>query len=241
MPILEITNLTKTFIRGERELKAVDNVNFKLEKSEVILIMGPSGSGKTTLISIIGALLRPTSGSSKFNNKEIFKLSQRKLSKLRLHNIGFIFQNFNLLASLTAVENVEIVALLKGDSKKVARKKALDLLKKLGLADRAIHYPRQLSGGEQQRVAIARALVNNPDIILADEPTGNLDSKSGKEVMILLCSVACNQKKGVIIVTHDLRLKEIADKILWIEDGKIFKEEKIKRTGLKLGQKFGTI
>lgn len=237
MPLLEVKNLKKSFIRGERELKAVDDVSFSLENGEVILIMGPSGSGKTTLISMIGALLKPDSGSIKLNQVELLNLSSGKLAQRRLHNFGFIFQSFNLLVSLSAVENVEIVGRLAGLKKNEARKKAFNLLEKLGLSTRSSHYQKQLSGGEQQRVAVARALMNEPDIILADEPTGNLDSKSGREVMTLLCSIACKQKKGVIIVTHDSRLKEIADRILWIEDGKIIKEEKVKRTGLKLGEK----
>lgn len=237
MSLLEVKNLKKSYIRGERELKAVDGVSFSLEKGEVLLIMGPSGSGKTTIISMIGALLTPDSGKIILSGIDMLSLTNKKLSEKRLHNIGFIFQSFNLLSSLTALENVEIVGILAGLSRSEARKKAVDLLSKLGLKNRLNHHQKQLSGGEQQRVSIARALINEPDIILADEPTGNLDSKSGREVMALLCSIACNQDRGVIIVSHDLRLKEIADRILWIEDGKITKEEKVKREGLKLGQR----
>jgi len=238
MAILQVENLSKSFIRGEQELKAVDNISFQVKKGEVVLIMGPSGSGKTTLVSMVGALLTPTSGSIKLDNVNLFELSKNELARKRLKNIGFIFQSFNLLSSLKAVENIELVGILNKMDKGKSRQKAMSLLKKLGIEKRSNHYPRQLSGGEQQRVSIARALMNDPDIILADEPTGNLDSKSGKDVMTLLCSIACNQGKGVIIVTHDVRLNEIADRILWIEDGKIIKEEKVKRQGLKPGQMY---
>ena len=237
MTLLETKNLSKIFISGEKELKAVNNINIKLAKNEVILIMGPSGSGKTTLISMIGALLEPSSGQIWLNNQNLQVLAKYQLSEIRLKSFGFIFQSFNLLAALPALENVALPAILAGEKKKIAYKKALKLLKQMGLAKRSFHLPKQLSGGERQRVAIGRALINDPKVILADEPTGNLDSKTGKEVMTLLCSIACNRNKGIIIVTHDMRLTKIADRILHIEDGKLMSEEKIKRKGLTLGKK----
>lgn len=188
--------------------------------------MGPSGSGKTTLITMAGALLKPSYGNIFLNGQDIGKLSERQLPKIRLQELGFVFQSFNLLASLTAQENVALPLIAQGQKKKEALLKAKEALEKLNLGHRLNNLPRDLSGGEKQRVSVARALVNDPGMILADEPTANLDKNMGHEVMKLLCDVACKEEKAVIIVSHDERLKNVAHRILYIEDGKLIKEEK---------------
>ncbi|MDO8512974.1 MAG: ABC transporter ATP-binding protein [bacterium] len=225
MAILEIKNLTKTYGSGHTKVKAVDNVSLEVNEGEIVLIMGPSGSGKTTLITMAGALLKPTSGDIFLKGQDISKLSEKQLPKVRLQELGFVFQSFNLLASLTAQENVAIPLIAAGHKKSKALLKAKEALEKLSLGDRLNNLPRNLSGGEKQRVSVARALVNDPGIILADEPTANLDSKTGHEVMELLCSVGCQEKKAVVIVSHDGRLKDIANRVIWFEDGRITKIE----------------
>jgi len=185
--------------------------------------MGPSGSGKTTLLSMLGVLLKPTEGEIHLNDTTISALAESQLPDIRLKQFGFIFQDFNLLSALTALENVAIVAELAGTKSGEARRKATTLLTGLGLGERLDFLPEKLSGGEKQRVAIARALVNNPTLILADEPTANLDSKIGHEIMRLLRSIAKDQGRSVVIVSHDQRIKDIADRVLWLEDGE-FKE-----------------
>ncbi len=222
MSLLSLEGVTKVYGKGHTAVKAVRGVSFDVNAGEVVLIMGPSGSGKTTLLSIIGGLLKPTSGVVKIKDTEVTGLSEKELPRIRLKEIGFVFQSFNLLSALTARENVEVIFNLAG--KKDGR--IDDLLEKLGLKERVDHRPAKLSGGEQQRVAIARALALEPDIILADEPTGNLDSKTGHEVISLLCNIACDEGRGVLIVSHDRRIADIADRIYWLEDGKIKKEEK---------------
>ncbi len=235
MSVLSVKNVSKIYGEGHISVKAVDNVSFEVAEGEVVLIMGPSGSGKTTLLSMIGSLLKPSEGQILIHNHDVTPLSEKELPKIRLSDVGFIFQAFNLLSNLTSLENVLIPMQELGMKKKEAVQKATDLLTKLGLKERMDHCPSQLSGGEKQRVSIARALVNNPKIILADEPTGNLDSKRGREVTMLLCNVSCEQGKGVVIVSHDERIKEIADRILYIEDGRFVREETIKHQGPKLG------
>jgi putative ABC transport system ATP-binding protein len=188
---------------------------------EVVLIMGPSGSGKSTLLSMLGALLKPTEGSIRLDGTLISALSEGQLPDIRLRRFGFVFQDFNLLGALTAEENVAIVAELSGAKPKAARQKAAALLHDLGLGERLHHRPDQLSGGEKQRVAIARALVNDPSLILADEPTANLDAKIGHEVMRLLRRIAREQGRSVVIVSHDRRIEEVADRVLWLEDGQL--------------------
>jgi len=219
-------SVTKIYDKGRpSEVKAVDNVSLTVNPGEVYLLMGPSGSGKTTLITILGGLLSSTDGSVVINGEDITRLKENKLPEFRLNNIGFIFQSFNLLSALTAVENVAVSLMAKSISKKMALERAKEMLKILGLESRLNNKPANLSGGEKQRVGIARALITDPDIILADEPTANLDSKNGHEVMLKLCGVACAENKSVIIVSHDARIRDIAHKVLWIEDGKIIKTE----------------
>ena len=224
MSLLSLRDVTKIYGQGRMTVKAIQKVSLEMKAGEVVLIMGPSGSGKTTLLSLIGGLLKPSSGTVKIKDIEITKLSEKKLPKIRLKEIGFVFQSFNLLSALTARENIDVVLDL---ANKKDEKRAKELLKKLGLEKRAHHKPSKLSGGEQQRVAIARALALEPDIILADEPTGNLDSKTGHNVIALLCRIACDEGRAVLIVSHDQRIRNIADRILWLEDGKITKEKKM--------------
>ena len=220
---LQISHVTKRYGSGSTEVTAVRNVSLMVRPGEIVLIMGPSGSGKTTLLSMLGALLKPTEGTIQLNGTAIHALAENKLPDIRLKQFGFVFQDFNLLSALTAVENVAIVAELAGKKSREARKKATSLLTELGLGERLNFLPEKLSGGEKQRVAIARALVNDPSLILADEPTANLDSKIGHEIMRLLRHIAKEQGRSVVIVSHDQRIKDIADRILWLEDGE-FKE-----------------
>jgi putative ABC transport system ATP-binding protein len=216
---LEISHVTKRYGSGATEVLAVQDVSLSVAPGELVLIMGPSGSGKTTLLSMLGVLLKPSSGEIRLNGDVISALKENRLPDIRLRKFGFIFQDFNLLSALTALENVAIVAELAGVKSGVARKKAAALLADLGLGERLNFLPEKLSGGEKQRVAIARALVNDPALILADEPTANLDSKIGHEIMRLLRSIAIVQGRSVVIVSHDQRIKDIADRVLWLEDG----------------------
>lgn len=219
-PVLELHEISKTYGRGHTAVKAVDNVSLEVAPGEIVLVMGPSGSGKTTMLSMAGLLLKPSEGNIRINGVDANHLSQRRLAHMRLHQLGFIFQAYNLLSALSARENVEVVMNLAGFRGRPARQRAIELLSMLGLEHRLHHLPADLSGGEKQRVAIARALANRATLILADEPTGNLDSQSGKEVMELLRNnLAQDEGKAIVIVTHDHRLKEIADRVLWLEDG----------------------
>ena len=199
------------------------DVTLTVAAGEIVLIMGPSGSGKTTLLSMLGALLKPSAGEIRLNGDVISAMKENRLPEIRLRRFGFIFQDFNLLSALSALENVAIVAELAGARGAEARQKAIKLLTELGLGERLNFLPEKLSGGEKQRVAIARALINDPALILADEPTANLDSKIGHEIMRLLRGIAKEQGRSVVIVSHDQRIKDIADRVLWLEDGE-FKE-----------------
>lgn len=219
---LELKQLNKIYGNGDTEIRAVDNVDLQVKLGEIVLIMGPSGSGKTTLLSMAGLLLKPTSGTIRVNGVLASSLKESQLAQLRLKSIGFVFQAYNLIASLTARENIELVMNMAGTRGTKAQQRSLELLALLGLEQRAQHVPADLSGGQKQRVAIARALANDPPLILADEPTGNLDSKTGYEVMELLCcGLGRDQGRSIVIVTHDHRLKEIADRVLWLEDGQL--------------------
>lgn len=219
--VIELRHLSKVYGSGHIAVKAVDDVSLHVVKGELVVIMGPSGSGKTTLVQLIGALLKPTSGDVIIAGRNIAALPERELSQVRLKTFGFIFQTANLLSSLTAVQNVELVINLGGIKGKRAQQMARELLQQLGLGPRLSHKPAKLSGGEQQRVAIARALANNPPILLADEPTANLDSKTGHSVTELLRKIAKEKDKIVLIVSHDLRIRDLADRVLWLEDGRL--------------------
>ncbi len=218
---LRVSHLTKRFGSGETEVVAVRDVSLDVGPGEVVLLMGPSGSGKTTLLLMLGALLKASEGKITLGDVELTALSEGKLPDVRLRNFGFIFQDFNLLSSLNVQDNVAFAAELTGLSHSAAREKAAGLLNELGLGHRIGFPPNKLSGGEKQRVAIARALINEPSLILADEPTANLDSKAGHETMQLLRRIAKDQHRSVVIVSHDQRIKDIADRVLWLEDGEL--------------------
>ena len=218
-PILSARDLVKTFGSGHTQVRAVDGISLDLGPGELVTITGPSGSGKTTLVSILGALLRPDEGSVTIAGQDITAMGEAALSALRARTIGFVFQSFNLLDALNVRDNVLFPAHLAPGGTRDAAGRADALLDRLGLGSRKQALPATLSGGEKQRTAIARALVNQPQLIIADEPTGNLDSHSGQEVMMVLHDIARDQGCSVLIVTHDQRIEEVADRILWLEDG----------------------
>jgi putative ABC transport system ATP-binding protein len=219
MSTVSIRQLTKTYGQGDLAVEAVRHVDLDIEPGEVLLVMGPSGSGKTTLLLMLGAMLRPTSGSITIDGTDLATAPERALPPLRARHFGFVFQDFNLLTALTALENVELACNLAGRTGRAARRRATELLTRLGLGKRLNFRPGQLSGGEKQRVAIARALANDASVILADEPTANLDSSHGHDIARLLRQLATDDGRSVVIVSHDDRLKAIADRILWLEDG----------------------
>lgn len=219
-PILEMRGVTKVYGEGEAAVTALKDVNFEANAGEVVVIMGPSGAGKTTFLTIAGALLKPTAGTVHVSGIDITEMGESDLPPIRREKIGFVFQSFNLLESLTAVENVSLVMTEhRGGGDEKGDRRAREILKMLGLGHRLKALPRQLSGGEKQRVAIGRALANNPDLILADEPTANLDAARGREVMFLLRQIAFEMGKSVVIVSHDHRIREVASRIVWLEDG----------------------
>lgn len=219
--LLNISNLEKTFERGTQKVRALQGINLQVHQGEFVSIMGPSGSGKSTLLHLMGGLDRPTKGIVSIEDEPINQLSDEALSLFRRRKLGFIFQFFNLLPTLNALENVALPRLLDGESIDSIRPDALSLLEKMGLASRAYHRPDELSGGEMQRVAIARALVTRPLLILADEPTGNLDSKTGQSVLEQLRSMAKDEKKTIIMVTHDPSAAAYGTRLLKLKDGQI--------------------
>lgn len=216
--LIELKNICKTY---ENRVEALKNINLTIKKGELIAIIGSSGSGKSTLMNILGCLDTPTSGEYYLDNQDVSTLSENKLSEIRNKKIGFVFQGFNLINDLTAVENVELPLLYRGFSKEKRRALAIDILNKMGLSERLHHKPCEMSGGQQQRVAIARAVAGNPPVILADEPTGNLDSKTGENVMSLLSDLH-RDGKTVIIITHDLKIASFAERVVKISDGQIY-------------------
>ena len=224
MALLVIDKLSKSYGTGHTKVEAVKNVSLRVVAGEIILIMGPSGSGKTTLLTIAGGLLKPTSGHVYIEGTCTTRLTEKELPHLRLTKLGFVFQSFNLLGALTAQENVALPLLAAGSSRLQALAKAKASLEKFGLGNRLHHLPSALSGGEKQRVSTARAIVNDPAIIFADEPTANLDSKIGHEVMEMLCAIACREQRAVVIVSHDQRLETIAHRVIEFEDGEIKSE-----------------
>lgn len=223
MKILEVTNLCKTYGKGDTMVKALDNVSFSVEKGEFVAIIGPSGSGKSTLLHILGGVDVPTKGSVVINQTDISNLDETALAIFRRRQIGLIYQFYNLIPILTVQENLPLPLLL--DGRKPDEKQISTLVKRLGLENRLDHLPNQLSGGQQQRVSIGRALVNNPALMLADEPTGNLDSENSKEIISLLRQFNKDFNQTVIIITHDEKIANSADRVITIEDGKITGDE----------------
>ncbi len=223
-PLIEMKNITKTYTLGGETFKALDDVTLSVDEGDFVTIVGPSGSGKSTLMNMIGCLDVPDSGSYQLDGVDVYRLNDNKLSEIRNKKIGFIFQQFNLLTKLSALENVELPLVYGGYGSSTREKMAMDCLSRVGLADKKRNLPTQLSGGQQQRVAIARALATEPSILLADEPTGALDSKTGKEVMGILQSLNA-AGNTIVMITHDLELAKYGTKSIRIQDGRLYKEE----------------
>ncbi|MDU1309745.1 MAG: ABC transporter ATP-binding protein [Clostridium sp.] len=219
MVVIKTENLSKVYGKEGNKVVALDNVNIEIEKGEFVAIVGASGSGKSTLLHQVGGVDRPTSGKVIIDNEDIYKLKEEKLAIFRRRKIGFVFQSFNLIPVLSVEENIKMPALL--DHQKVDKEYFKDLVKTLGISDRLNHLPSELSGGQQQRVAIARALINKPAIILADEPTGNLDSETSNEIMEMLKLSVRKYNQTAIVITHDLSIAENADRVIKIKDGKV--------------------
>jgi len=220
--VLETKDIVKEYKMDGVVVRALDGVSLAIHEGEFVAIIGPSGSGKSTLMHIIGCLDIPTSGEVFLDGHQVGKIQERSLAEIRNKKIGFVFQSFNLLSRTSALENVALPLLYNGTTEEDSQKLAKEALSKVGLGDRLYHHPNQLSGGQQQRVAIARALVTDATIILGDEPTGNLDSKSGKEVMEIFHSLH-HQGKTIVLITHDAKVAEQADRSIWLQDGKITK------------------
>ena len=226
--IIELKKVWKTYKMGENDVHALRGIDFGVQLGEFVAIQGPSGSGKSTAMNLIGCLDVPTTGHILLDGHDISKLSESNLAQIRGRKIGFIFQKFNLIETLTALENVMLPMTFQGISEAERVKRATALLTRFGLGDRMDHKPNQLSGGQQQRVAIARALAVDPPVILADEPTGNLDSKTGKEVMLFLRELNEHEGKTIVLVTHDDILARAADRIAFLKDGIIVKSQRVR-------------
>ncbi len=222
--IIVISNLRKTYQLGDVNVHALNDISIEIPSSQILFVMGPSGSGKTTLLNLIGGIDSLSEGSIRVCNEEISILSSKKLTKYRKKRLSFVFQFYSLIPTLTAVENVELTMELLKYNKKTLRKKALEYIELVGLEERSSNFPSQLSGGERQRVAIARALAKNPDILLVDEPTGQLDQITGEKIVSLICNIAKSHKKTVILVTHDEDLKKYADRIIKLRSGSIISD-----------------
>lgn len=221
-PILRLSGVSKIYGSGDLAVRALDDVHFSVYGGEIVAVMGPSGSGKTTLLTIAGALLRPTTGTVEICGVDVTRMSEGRLAAIRRQQVGFIYQSFNLLESLTALENVRIVVQNgRFRSHSEATERARDLLAVFGLSHRINSLPKKMSDGEKQRVAIARALAKDPQLLLADEPTANLDARRGQEVMELLRDKALELNKAVVVVSHDNRIRQFANRIMWLEDGRL--------------------
>lgn len=219
--ILKVINLTRTFKSGDKQLTVVNNINFEIEEGTSCAIVGPSGSGKTTLLGLCAGLDRPSSGDVMLKGIAMNPLSEDERALVRNKHVGFVFQTFQLVPTLTALENVMVPLELRGEATKQVQARAIELLTEVGLGDRMHHYPTQLSGGEQQRVAIARAFINQPKILFADEPTGNLDTETGEHIEELIFDLNKSQKTTLVLVTHDLELARKCDRIIGIKNGKV--------------------
>jgi putative ABC transport system ATP-binding protein len=227
--IIEVKNVKKIYRMGRERICAIDDVSFTIKRGEFCCLYGASGSGKSTLLNLMAGIEKITSGQIMIKGKKIHSMGERSLAKFRQNNLGFVFQSYNLMNSMTALENVELPLIFKHVSVKKRRKLAKEMLVKVGLGPRLRHKPKEMSGGQQQRVGIARAFVCNPEIVFADEPTGNLDSKTSKEVMDLIRDIARINHQTIVMVTHDRRLAEYADRIIHIFDGKIEEIEVLKK------------
>ncbi len=225
MPLIKVFDITKTYNLGETNFNALQNVTLTIEAGEFISIMGHSGSGKSTFMNIIGCLDKPTSGKYYFDDVDVTKMTADKLANIRNQKIGFVFQGFNLIPRTSALENVELPMIYSGIEPKIRRKKALETLKSVGLEGKEFNTPNQLSGGQQQRVAIARAIVNDAPMILADEPTGNLDTKTSYEIMELFVKLNAEQKKTIILVTHESDIAKFSKRIIRFKDGTVIGDE----------------
>lgn len=230
--LIEIKNLFKDYIMGELVVPALMEIDLQIQKNEYVAIMGPSGSGKSTLMNILGCLDTPTSGQYLFNGQDVSQLDDDALSAMRNKEIGFIFQNFNLLPKLSSLQNVELPLVYAGTNKHDRREKAIQALDKVGLADRMEHKPTELSGGQRQRVAIARALVSKPGILLADEPTGALDSKTGDEIMALFDDLH-REGNTIIVITHEQEIADFAHRTIFIKDGRIHSDTPNKKRNIQ--------
>lgn len=219
--VIELNQISKTYKMDDVEVQALNGVDLKIKKEEFVSIMGPSGSGKSTLLHMIGALDRPTSGKIFIDGTDLSKLNDAEIARIRGKKIGFVFQFFNLYPTLNALENVELPMIIIEKDKEERKRRARELLELVGLKDRGEHFPSQLSGGQRQRIAVARALSNNPSFILTDEPTGNLDSKSGHDIMKLLVELNEKEGKTIIVVTHDSSIASHSNRIIKIKDGRI--------------------
>ena len=227
MSLIQTQSLTKTYGKGDTAVTALAGLNININAGEFVAVMGPSGCGKSTLLHLIGGLDRPTSGRVMIDGHDLIDLNDAKLTELRRRKMGFVFQFFNLIPVLTAVENAALPLTLDGAKPAAAKQKADEWLRKVGLGDRLSNRPDQLSGGQQQRVAVARALVAEPALVLADEPTGNLDSKAADEIAMLLRQVADEWNRAVLMVTHDPRIAAYADRIIFLKDGTVVEETKL--------------
>ena len=224
--VIEVRGMSKTYAQGAAAMRALDAVDLDVRAGELMLLMGPSGSGKTTLLSIMGCILRPSGGTLRILGRDVAALGERDLPRIRLDHIGFVFQGFNLFPTLTAAQNVALALDLKGVPKREARRRAAELMDRVGLGAKKDEYPADLSGGQKQRVAIARAIAGDPPIVLADEPTAALDTHSGHAVMELLQRPAQERSRAVVVVTHDSRMLGYADRTVQIEDGRIVSDTK---------------
>ncbi|UWG97661.1 ABC transporter ATP-binding protein [Dehalobacter sp. DCM] len=219
--IIDVINMNKIYQMGNEQVIALSNITLSVEKGDFCCLLGPSGSGKSTLLNLIAGLEKPTAGEIIVNGKHLEKMNEKQLAAFRQKNIGFVFQSYNLFPTLTAVENVEMPLVFRGTPKSIRRKEAVSMLKAVGLGDRLYHKPSQMSGGQQQRVGIARAFIGVPPIVYADEPTGNLDTKTSVEIMDLITTIAKKNEQTLILVTHEKSISDYVNKIINIRDGQI--------------------
>ncbi|MDA0321937.1 MAG: ABC transporter ATP-binding protein [Verrucomicrobia bacterium] len=233
--IASVKDVKRLYKLGDEEVWALNGVSLDIQRGEYLSIMGPSGSGKSTLFNMIGALDIPTSGTIEFMGADLFSLTEERQAWIRCNQVGYIFQTFNLVMVMTALENVALPMILRNDTDEAARKRAAEILERVGLGHRMDHLPEQLSGGQRQRVAIARSLANSPVVILADEPTGNLDSKTGAEIIALLKSLQAEENVTVITATHDDKMLDVSDRIVWIRDGVVDRVQRREDVDIAVG------